>query len=476
MSTPAENVMDDAPSQGALAALASPEARQWSANYLRQHPQGVDTSGEEELLHNYEISAQEAKAALQGAREKLAAQRMDPRIAAYSFAQAMLAPAKYGLTSGNWANAAGSLGDYYKQQQALEQQKTLQDVPLAEQEQGLDQKVLNARLALQELKERNQARLFQTALQAGAKPAAESPIGKLVEDKLGAGSLQTAEGQKLFDAYQKQAHESKTPAPGAVDPTAIDFGAYKLYKTGQMPPLGMGGGPIRAAILAGAAQLSQREATGEDVSNPGYDQAIANGQDFTAANRALGSFAGGPLGNQTRALNNAVGHLKLFEDTFTALNNGDVQLLNRLGNAWSTQIGKPVPTTLKAMGTIVGPELTKILAGTNAGTGEERGQFLTTAGSLANSPEQTKSAIDSLRGMLGRQAADLALQYHGATGRSDFAKRYFAPDIADSLNLNPDTATQTSSSPVVVKSDEDYNKLPSGTLFVGPDGHTRKKP
>lgn len=30
--------------------------------------------------------------------------------------------------------------------------------------------------------------------------------------------------------------------------------------------------------------------------------------------------------------------------------------------------------------------------------------------------------------------------------------------------------------PTAVKSDEDYNKLPSGTLFISPDGKTRRKP
>ena len=40
----------------------------------------------------------------------------------------------------------------------------------------------------------------------------------------------------------------------------------------------------------------------------------------------------------------------------------------------------------------------------------------------------------------------------------------------------PAAAEQPSSTPAKITGDEDYEKLPSGTVFVGPDGVTRKKP
>lgn len=258
---------------------------------------------------------------------------------------------------------------------------------------------------------------------------------------------QTPHGEAVTQNLQAQAglRDIQTAAggfkpsagAGPQDPNAIPFGAYMLYKTGKMPSMGMGNGPARMSIIAGAAQLAQRESNGEDVGNPGFDKAIENGQDFTAAGRALGSFSGGPLGNQTRSLNNVVGHLKLFEDTFKALNNGDAQSLNKLGNMWNKQIGQAAPVSLQAMAHVIGPELTKILTNANAGTGEEREQFAQDAGNLANAPEQMADALGKVRGMLGRQATDLALQYHGATGRGDFAKRYLHPDVASELELGP---------------------------------------
>lgn len=227
------------------------------------------------------------------------------------------------------------------------------------------------------------------------------------------------------------------------DQSAIDFGAYKLYKSGQMPALGNGGAAVKMQMLAGAADLARREAAGEDVSNEGYDHALANGQDFTAGGKALGSFAAGPLGNNARQLNNVVGHLKLYNDMFQALDNGDVQLINKAGAAWKKAFGSAAPTNLQAAATLIGPELTKIMVGTNAGSKEERQDFLQGAGALSSSPEQLPGAIQTLQGMLGRQAGDLAIQYHGATGRGDFAKRYLAPDVAQYLDLSPQSGEQT---------------------------------
>jgi len=209
-----------------------------------------------------------------------------------------------------------------------------------------------------------------------------------------------------------------------------------------MPAMGMGNGPARMAMMSRAVELSKMQGpNGEPYSNPQFDQMIANGQDYTAAGRALNTFAGGPLGNQVRSINNVVGHLQLMEQLFGALQNGDVQGLNKISSAWKKAFGSEAPTDIQTAASFIGPELTKILS-TNGSTGtaEERQEFANTAANLANSPEQTSGAIHTLKGMLSRQMTDMALQYHGATGRSDFARRYVAPDVANYLEINPEGA------------------------------------
>ena len=274
--------------------------------------------------------------------------------------------------------------------------------------------------------------------QTPAAPPGGSALGPVTVSPMGRaqiGNLNATAG-----LHTEQANNPGAFHPGAapMDPQAIQFGAYMLYKTGKMPALGMGSGPARSQILAGAAQLANQEAQGQPVSNPGFDTALANGQDFTAGQRSLSNFAGGPLGNQTRSINNVVGHLQLMEGLFNGLQNGDVQVANKLGAQWNKAFGSPVPTNIQTAAEFIGPELTKILsANGSTGTAEERQGFANTAANLANSPEQTAGAIGTLKGMLGRQLMDMALQYHGATGRSDFASRYVAPDVAQYLDVAP---------------------------------------
>ncbi len=72
MATPSDD-MDDSTPQGALAQTyqapdVSPAGRQWGENYVKAHPEGVDTSGEAALLQRQDADAQEARTALQKAK------------------------------------------------------------------------------------------------------------------------------------------------------------------------------------------------------------------------------------------------------------------------------------------------------------------------------------------------------------------------------------------------------------------------
>jgi hypothetical protein len=274
--------------------------------------------------------------------------------------------------------------------------------------------------------------------QLAQQPVNVSPTGQAaIADTNSQTALRNAQAQ----AGGFNPHTGAGAGGAPLDPNAVAFGSYMLYKTGKMPAMGMGGGPARMAIISGAAQLAQQEAAGQPIQNQGFDTAIANGQDFTGAQRMINSVAGGPLGNQARSINNDVGHLQLMENLFTGLQNGDVQIVNKLGNQWGKAFGSPIPTNIQTAASFIGPETIKILSNNgSSGTGEERQEFSNTAANLANAPEQTGQAIGTLKAMLGRQLTDMALQYHGATGRSDFVRRYVAPDVAQYLDVAPQAA------------------------------------
>jgi hypothetical protein len=243
------------------------------------------------------------------------------------------------------------------------------------------------------------------------------------------GAAQTA--NQTAGAAQKSAASN-------MDPQAIAFGAYMLYKTGKMPAMGMGGGPARMAIMSQAARLGEEETqTGQPVEIDAFNKAISNGQDWTAANKGITAFGTGTQGNQVRALNNLVGHLQLYEGLTQQLGTGSFRPGNALDVMWQKTFGEAAPTNANAAANIIGPELTKILTNTGAGSEAERTDFAKTAGNVINSPEQLSGAISTVKGMVGRQATDFALQYHAATGRDDFAQKYLAPDVSQYLDVAP---------------------------------------
>ena len=281
-----------------------------------------------------------------------------------------------------------------------------------------------------------------------ATAAASSLQGKIPEPVNVPGTFTMPAGMPQPEIHQTPENVAQTAnltagaaqknAAAAPDPQAIAFGAYMLYKTGKMPAMGMGGGPARMAIMSQAARLGEEEMqTGQPVEIDAFNKAISNGQDWTAANKGITAFGTGPQGNQVRALNNVVGHLQLFEGLTQQLNTGSFRPGNALDVLWQKTFGSPAPTNATAAGSIIGPELTKILTNTGSGSEAERTDFNKTAGNLANAPEQISGAIGTVKGMIARQATDYALQYHAATGRDDFAQKYLAPDVTQYLDMAP---------------------------------------
>lgn len=218
MSTPEDQVnvddLSDAADRGdtgsqvmsALSQLAvpptSPRQQEYAKKILDQRLSGADTSGEQSLLHDYAANADQARAALQQARERLMSQQLDPRERSFQIAQAFLSPSRYGIPD-QLSKWAGVEADWSKRQREFEQNKTLQDIGLQQQMSSLDRSNLQARLALQELHERMAGPLQVAAFKAMGAPgrgavAPMSQLGKQVEDALGPGALQTPQGRQMM--------------------------------------------------------------------------------------------------------------------------------------------------------------------------------------------------------------------------------------------------------------------------------------
>jgi hypothetical protein len=234
MSTPADQVDTDNTPQGALAQTyqapdVSPAGRAWGESYLKAHPEGVDTTGEAAILQRQDADAQEARTALQKARERLASQRMDPSVLGLRFAQAMMSPSRYGIPD-QWGKAAGAVADWRQQNQEFQQHQDEEDVGLAEKLAGVDKQSLNARLALQELKERTQAQLMGTALKATANPP--KPTGGTPHYVMSEHDVTMPDGTPGKQIYMLDSSSGKVVPYGA--PTAGGKGAGLDSRSGAL--------------------------------------------------------------------------------------------------------------------------------------------------------------------------------------------------------------------------------------------------
>lgn len=146
---------------------------------------------------------------------------------------------------------------------------------------------------------------------------------------------------------------------------------------------------------------------------PDYDS-----RRYFASNREMAQFYGGQLGNAVRFVNVAIQHLDVVEHLADALQNNDVQLLNRARNEWRTQFGSDLPTNLETVAQIVGQEVVKAVV-TGGGTGRERDETQNNW-NVIKSADQLKGATIGTRALLAGQLSGLRNQYETGLGLKDF--------------------------------------------------------
>jgi hypothetical protein len=153
--------------------------------------------------------------------------------------------------------------------------------------------------------------------------------------------------------------------------------------------------------------------------NPNYDAG-----DYAAKNAALKGFSTGKEGTALRSFNVATDHLETLGAMADALNNGNLQLLNKAGNIWNQQTGAAAPTNFNAVKEIVGKEVVKAIVAGGGGVEERRemSQLL----DAANSPAQLKGVITHFKELMQAQRDGLMDQYERTTGRKDGASVFAA--------------------------------------------------
>lgn len=145
--------------------------------------------------------------------------------------------------------------------------------------------------------------------------------------------------------------------------------------------------------------------------NPNYDETT-----YSAKNAAAKAFTSGQQGNALRSVATANAHLDQLGELVDALNNGNIQVVNRVANAYQTQTGNPAPTNFDAVKNIIGQEVVKaiVAGGGSAGERDEAAKTFSTA----SSPQQLKQAIQHYRMVMHAQQQNL-LEQRRAAGLSD---------------------------------------------------------
>lgn len=141
--------------------------------------------------------------------------------------------------------------------------------------------------------------------------------------------------------------------------------------------------------------------------NPNYDETT-----YAAKVKAARDFTSGQQGNALRSVATANQHLDQLGELVDALNNGNMQVANKVGNFFATQTGNPNATNFEAIKNIVGQEVVKaiVAGGGSAGERDEAAKAFSTA----SSPAQLKGAIQHYRMVMGAQAQNLLAQRRAA--------------------------------------------------------------
>jgi len=143
----------------------------------------------------------------------------------------------------------------------------------------------------------------------------------------------------------------------------------------------------------------------------------------------------GIAGRSVRSINTTINHLDTLTGLGTALKNGDVQVLNRIGNYVTKELGGEAPTNFESAKQIVAAEIIKSIVPGGGGVTERT--HLAEQIASASSPEQLEGFIRTAKELMKGQLVSLEQAY--TRGEPDRVTRFRArlsPETAKSLEVD----------------------------------------
>lgn len=230
----------------------------------------------------------------------------------------------------------------------------------------------------------------------------------------------SAEDDAFVDSYKKQ----KTLVPTAT---------FNLQNSGLSG--GSGGQPsaLVSAVASGQMKWSdvisprtpmsvkQQFASEVRALNPSF-----NSGDFDVEKQQREAFTSGAYSQQLTAINTAREHMKTFQDLAANLGNGNVQILNKLGNTFGVQFGSDNVGNFNIAKQAFSSEVGKAFAGASVAEGDRKdiGDQI----SAASSPKQLAGIARTADALLAGKQTSLKNTYQsGQSGHPNFGDSTPAP-------------------------------------------------
>jgi hypothetical protein len=232
----------------------------------------------------------------------------------------------------------------------------------------------------------------QTALGRGEAPKPQSRDDRYISilQKKQLGQQIPPEDQAFLDAYDVYVRNTKV-APGVARAAAFAADRYVPVLDPNDP---------ENVVLMPAGQAAKAGANTPASIGFQTDKAVTR------------AFTSGNVANNINYFNTAVDHLKLLKQASDALNNGNIQVFNRLANSYAAATGDPAPVDFNTVKNAVAGELSKTFKGTGATDQEIEGINSTINSSF--SPQQINGAIDYYTRLMDGKLNALKDQYAAA--------------------------------------------------------------
>jgi hypothetical protein len=304
---------------------------------------------------------------------------------------------------------------------------------------------------------RDVLKIGQTPQQAitteqAADTAAETKAQHLITNeidraRLGLSRQEQALRQRTFDATYgalvdpatgKAMEPEAAKAVAMQDPIAVAIANYQAA-----PPTLSRGGPS-AGIMRKVMAI-----------NPDY-----NAQNWQAQGTLLKTFTSGKVASELRATNTALSHVGLLNDAIDALNNGDVRVLNQIGNRLGLETGKTPAAVFQTIVGKVGPELAQAYG--EATGGERKGEQANFDPSLPPQTLRANAAITAK--LLAGKIGSTKFQWESTMGKRTLPM--ISPEAQGVLDkLGAGTGAAAGGLPEIA-SQAAYDALPKGAQYT----------